>query len=59
MEQGKWHQMGETDLAEALQASLNTGLTSDEAAERQKQLGRNELSEGKKVSPWLLFLRTV
>ena len=56
MEQGKWHQMGETDLAEALQASLNTGLTSDEAAERQKQLGRNELSEGKKVSPWLLFL---
>lgn len=56
MEQGKWHQMGETDLAEALQASLNTGLTSDEASERQKQLGRNELSEGKKVSPWLLFL---
>jgi P-type Ca2+ transporter type 2C len=56
MEQGKWHQMGETDLAEALQASLNTGLTSDEASERQKQLGRNELSEGKKASPWLLFL---
>ncbi|MFC5652125.1 calcium-translocating P-type ATPase, SERCA-type [Paenibacillus solisilvae] len=56
MEQGKWHQMGETDLAEALQASLNTGLTLQEAAERQKHVGRNELSEGKKVSPWLLFM---
>ncbi|BBH19635.1 calcium-translocating P-type ATPase, SERCA-type [Paenibacillus baekrokdamisoli] len=56
MEHSKWHQMGETDLAEALQASLNTGLSSDAATERQMQVGRNELSEGKKASPWLLFL---
>ncbi|MBP3961125.1 calcium-translocating P-type ATPase, SERCA-type [Paenibacillus lignilyticus] len=56
MEQGKWHQMETSELAEALQASLDTGLTPSAAAERLREVGRNELTEGKKVPPIMLFL---
>ncbi|GGD65106.1 calcium-translocating P-type ATPase, SERCA-type [Paenibacillus nasutitermitis] len=55
MEQGNWHQMGTEELAQSFQGSLDTGLTPEEAADRLGRLGRNELSEGKKVSPWKLF----
>ncbi|SFS61303.1 calcium-translocating P-type ATPase, SERCA-type [Paenibacillus sp. BC26] len=56
MEQGKWHQMETSELAEALQASLDTGLTPSAAADRLREVGRNELTEGKKVPPIMLFL---
>ncbi|QYR23690.1 calcium-translocating P-type ATPase, SERCA-type [Paenibacillus sp. sptzw28] len=56
MEQGKWHQMGTNELAQSFEASLETGLTPDEAADRLSRVGRNELSEGKKISPIKLFL---
>lgn len=55
MEQRKWHQMGTEELAQKLQASLDAGLSQAEAAERLASGGRNELSEGKKVSPVALF----
>ncbi|RAP78111.1 calcium-translocating P-type ATPase, SERCA-type [Paenibacillus montanisoli] len=56
MEHRKWHQMETNELTEALQSSLDTGLTPSVAAERLQQVGRNELTEGKKVSPVKLFL---
>ncbi|MCQ6560360.1 calcium-translocating P-type ATPase, SERCA-type [Paenibacillus mendelii] len=56
MEQRKWHQMEAKELAQTLQASLDTGLSSNEASERLVRDGRNELSEGKKASPLVLFL---
>ncbi|CAH1207213.1 Calcium-transporting ATPase [Paenibacillus plantiphilus] len=56
MEQRMWHQMETNDLAQALSASLETGLTQSEAIERLQQNGRNELSEGEKASPVALFL---
>ncbi|WP_308634495.1 calcium-translocating P-type ATPase, SERCA-type [Paenibacillus silvisoli] len=56
MEHRKWHQMETKELAEALQASLDSGLTPGVAAERLQQIGRNELTEGKKASPIKLFL---
>jgi len=55
MEQRKWHQMGADELTETLQASLDTGLASSEAAARLKLNGRNELTEGKKASSVALF----
>ncbi|MBB3110476.1 Ca2+-transporting ATPase [Paenibacillus phyllosphaerae] len=55
MEQRKWHQMGTEELAQSLQASPDSGLSQAEASERLQRLGRNELSEGKKVSPFALF----
>ncbi|MBD2871463.1 calcium-translocating P-type ATPase, SERCA-type [Paenibacillus arenilitoris] len=56
MEQVKWHQMGKSELVEALASSPDQGLTASEAAKRLAEHGRNELSEGKRVSPIMLFL---
>lgn len=56
MEQKNWHQMGTDALVETLASSPEKGLTASEAARRLEEHGRNELSEGKRVSPVLLFL---
>ncbi|WP_424765869.1 calcium-translocating P-type ATPase, SERCA-type [Paenibacillus sp. sgz302251] len=56
MEQMKWHQMGTSELVDTLVSSPDQGLTATEAAERLEKHGRNELSEGKRVSPIMLFL---
>lgn len=56
MEQKKWHQMGADELKSELDVEPQLGLTKDEAANRQKKSGPNELSEGKGISPITLFL---
>lgn len=56
MEQKKWHQMGADELKSELNVEPQLGLTKDEAADRQKKTGANELSEGKGISPITLFL---
>ncbi|MBO7745009.1 calcium-translocating P-type ATPase, SERCA-type [Paenibacillus sp. MWE-103] len=56
MEQGMWHGLETAELAKALDANLDAGLTPEAAAERLARAGRNELSEGKKASPLMLFL---
>ena len=56
MDQTMWHQLGESALAEKLKSNPQTGLSAAEAAERLNAHGRNELSEGKRVSPLTLFL---
>lgn len=56
MEQMKWHQYGASELAEKLNSSLQEGLKPSDAAERLEEHGANELTEGKRVPPILLFL---
>jgi sarco/endoplasmic reticulum calcium-translocating P-type ATPase len=56
MEQIKWHQLGVSELAETLESSPEHGLNKGETAKRLEQNGFNELSEGERVSPVLLFL---
>ncbi|MFD0587928.1 calcium-translocating P-type ATPase, SERCA-type [Paenibacillus sp. GCM10027627] len=56
MEQMKWHQLGASELLKTLESSYESGLKSSAAAERLEKHGFNELSEGKKISPIVLFL---
>ncbi|QPC46289.1 calcium-translocating P-type ATPase, SERCA-type [Mangrovibacillus cuniculi] len=52
----KFHEMREKDVADALQTNVEEGLSSSFVKERRKQVGYNELAEGKKPSAILLFL---
>ncbi|MDH6672736.1 Ca2+-transporting ATPase [Paenibacillus sp. LBL] len=56
MEQKQWHQMDMEELQQVLQVRPQQGLTEEEAGERRKKSGYNELSEGVKISPFVLFL---
>lgn len=56
MEQKQWHQMNSDELQHALHTHPQQGLTEEEAGERRKKSGYNELSEGVKISPLVLFL---
>ncbi|WNS45766.1 calcium-translocating P-type ATPase, SERCA-type [Paenibacillus sp. MMS20-IR301] len=56
MEQKSWHQLGAEELQEMFGVQPGAGLSAEAAAERRKESGFNELSEGKKVSPVMLLL---
>ncbi|MFC4778366.1 calcium-translocating P-type ATPase, SERCA-type [Paenibacillus sp. GCM10023252] len=56
MDQKKWHQLSKGELIDILDSSPESGLTAEEAADRLAKLGRNELTEGKRVSPVMLLL---
>jgi len=56
MEQKNWHQWSGDELLEQFGVTREQGLTQEEAARRQEQYGVNELAEGQRISPWLLFL---
>lgn len=56
MEQKNWHQWSGEELLERFGVTREQGLTQDEAERRREQHGWNELSEGQRISPWLLFL---
>lgn len=56
MEQLKWHQMEAGELANKLGSSLAQGLSASEAEDRLSKNGRNELAEGERISPVVLFL---
>ncbi|HEX7056585.1 MAG TPA: calcium-translocating P-type ATPase, SERCA-type [Bacilli bacterium] len=56
MEREKWHQLSNDETAEAFGVNMSKGLSSDEAKERLRLHGPNELTEGKKISPLTLFL---
>ncbi|WP_410768167.1 calcium-translocating P-type ATPase, SERCA-type [Fontibacillus sp. BL9] len=56
MEQKNWHQWSGDELLERFGVTREQGLTQEEAARRREQYGWNELSEGQRVSPLLLFL---
>ncbi|KIL41143.1 ATPase [Gordoniibacillus kamchatkensis] len=56
MSQKTWYQMTAEEALDAQQVDPRSGLPWEEARSRQERSGRNELSEGKKVSPVTLFL---
>ncbi|MBJ6363296.1 calcium-translocating P-type ATPase, SERCA-type [Paenibacillus sp. GCM10012307] len=56
MEQKQWYQMDSGELSEKLGLVPEQGLASKEASERLARFGRNELSEGKRISPLVLLL---
>jgi Ca2+-transporting ATPase len=50
-----WHQRSVEETVAALGVTA-AGLTTGEAARRLTEHGRNELAEGKAISPWAIFL---
>ncbi|MFD2410325.1 calcium-translocating P-type ATPase, SERCA-type [Paenibacillus rhizoplanae] len=56
MEQKSWHRLGAEELQEMFGVHPGTGLNAEDAAARRKESGYNELSEGKRVSPFTLLL---
>jgi Ca2+-transporting ATPase len=56
MSQKTWYQMTAAEAAGAQGVDPRAGLTWEEARSRQERSGRNELSEGKKISPATLLL---
>lgn len=56
MEQKNWHQWSGEEVLAQLGVVREQGLTPSEAEKRREQYGWNELSEGARVSPLLLFL---
>ena len=49
------YQMKKEDVLKMLETDEN-GLTQNQAKENQKKYGKNELAEGKKKNPFILFL---
>lgn len=56
MEQKKWHQWSAEALLERLGVTRDQGLSDEEALGKREESGWNELEEGKRISPILLFL---
>ncbi|WP_342439775.1 calcium-translocating P-type ATPase, SERCA-type [Paenibacillus sp. FSL L8-0436] len=56
MEQKSWHRFGAEELQRMLNIHPGVGLSGEEAEERRKESGYNELSEGKTISPITLLL---
>ncbi|MEB3101249.1 calcium-translocating P-type ATPase, SERCA-type [Ferviditalea candida] len=56
MSQKQVYQLSTKEILSAYQLQPTKGLSDKEARDRLEQYGRNELSEGKKISPLTLFL---
>ncbi|OBZ14543.1 calcium-translocating P-type ATPase, SERCA-type [Bacillus sp. FJAT-27264] len=56
MEQNSWHRLGAEELQKIFGVQPQTGLREEEATERRKENGFNELTEGKAISPLTLLL---
>lgn len=56
MEQNSWHRLHAEELQRLFSVNPQVGLSEEEAVERRTKSGLNELSEGKKVSPFTLLL---
>ena len=53
----QWHSLSIEEIEQILGSDLQRGLTHDEAAERRKQFGANQLSHREARSPWVRFLQ--
>ncbi|RTE08679.1 calcium-translocating P-type ATPase, SERCA-type [Paenibacillus whitsoniae] len=56
MSQEKWYQLNSEDVLRLQQVNMQQGLPWEEAWRRQAEVGRNELSEGQRISPLTLLL---
>ncbi len=50
-----WHTLKINDVVKRLASNVDIGLSHEEAQQRLVQTGYNELSEGRKRSPWKIF----
>lgn len=53
----QWHSLSIEDIEQILVSDFQQGLTPDEAAERQRQFGANQLEDRGGKSPWVRFLQ--
>ena len=53
---GEWYRESTKTTLEKLKTNISKGLTSDEVTVRRRQFGPNQLSVGKKINPFKLFL---
>lgn len=53
--QNPWHTLTREQAVETLGVNVDTGLTSDQAAQRLLQYGSNELEEKALTSPWAIL----
>lgn len=56
MELKKWHQMDAEELQHVMGVQPQQGLTEEEVKQAREKNGLNELTEGKRISPIILFL---
>lgn len=56
MSQKKWYQLSSEEVLQHQQVDMQQGLPWEEAWKRQGEAGRNELTEGNRVSPITLLL---
>ncbi|OAB33812.1 calcium-translocating P-type ATPase, SERCA-type [Paenibacillus glacialis] len=56
MELKRWHQMDAEELQHVMGVQPQQGLTEEEAKQVREKSGLNELTEGKRISPIILFL---
>lgn len=56
MSQNKWYQLTSEEVLQLQQVDTQQGLPWEEAWKRQGEAGRNELTEGHRVSPITLLL---
>ena len=52
----QWHHLSVQEVIQHLDSNLESGLTSNEAVQRQNRFGANELKSKPGKSPWLRFL---
>lgn len=53
---GLWHTLDSNKTLELLQSSQESGLTTEQVAERLQRFGSNELQEMGQRNPWLIFI---
>ncbi|MGG0823083.1 calcium-translocating P-type ATPase, SERCA-type [Paenibacillus turicensis] len=56
MEQKQWHQYSGEELLMKFNVTAEDGLKEEEVEQRRQQYGWNELTEAKRISPFILFL---
>lgn len=57
MEVDRWHALSAAEAVRSLAADARTGLRAAEARTRRQRFGPNELTEQRRVSPWLIFAK--
>lgn len=52
----EWHRLTKDDITQLLNVDPGKGLSEAEARHRKGEIGENRLMEGKRISPYVLFL---
>ncbi|WP_054949947.1 cation-translocating P-type ATPase [Numidum massiliense] len=52
----EWYQLTKEDIAQGLNVQFTRGLGQKEALKRREEVGENRIAEGKRISPFVLFV---